>query len=123
MSRTDKDRPWWVRHHDRSDDALVEHHMCGRSLWKRDFHECDINEPAQFGEDNYHCRRIPSSMRGWGYGPSPDDRRIDHQKRRTQARINTVNYIKQYREYGDVDDEMPFQQSIIHFPEGGGYWD
>lgn len=70
MSRTWKDRPWWVRSQDREHEVLVTDHNCGcrRLTWRSDsewpYFECDLDS-VPHDRDEARVKRCSTSPVQW----------------------------------------------------------
>ena len=118
MSRTDKDRPQWVRAHD--DLRSREHHCCTgawmygqASAWRTQlYYPCDLDTGPYS-----RCRRFEATRR---YLPGPP-RWFTHAEfygpDRAAVRAASRAALREHNTYGDTDVEVPTEQH-----RHGGAW-
>jgi hypothetical protein len=126
MSRTDKDRPYWVKSNDKTEKYRVAYH----DHTGRRGDECTIDEPEEH----------PSSWRGRGgrwYSPCSHYIHLPHicqphgtslrdfywVPSRAEERDYTTRAIKDYNTFGEVDEDYFLQEKTLNGPYGGGWWD
>lgn len=145
MSRTYKDRPYWVREHDKN--TREEHHnhtklglgtktfANGKGGAVRYYHpdECSIEmdqqvHPSTTRWDFYPCYYYLSSgsiKRYYrDYTPSNDDLHSDYwAPMRSDVRMGLTGAAKEYNTYGDIEADIFFREKSRHSTYKGGYWD
>lgn len=96
MSRTDKDRPHWVREEDPT-ELRYEHHLCG--AWRGQFYECDLEGTSKyrFTSDGRRYRRCDYGLvnRPWD---SPPKDFVDHvwnslERRRVRDELGEIRKL------------------------------
>jgi len=124
MSRTDKDRPYYIRVQDRLDATYngVEH-----SAFAHGRGECDAHTPVNASD----LFRTECGFYGRHFGPycSPararDGRKAWHRRHRASARQFLGELIRSAN-HGDVEaaEDLIDNRQTHRFAEyGGGYWD
>lgn len=124
MSRTYKDRPYWVRQNDPREDRVPYHDHIER-WWRRRINwdgECHLDEPVNHETRHsfpcgYYLRQrwynVPRDFRHYNYyGPL-----------RAHERDNLRDAAKQYNSWGEVDEDFYLPEAHRHATFGGGYWD
>lgn len=118
MSRTFKDRPYWVRANDPKHSRYAYHYHIG-------VEECPIDEPLTgvFGIYGRTCGySIP-----WSYFRNDATKEICHNSYwaplRNDERIVLNSLVRDYNTYGEVDEDFFIQENHRHSRYGGGYWD
>jgi len=127
MSRTDKDRPYWVRVNDET-EARTEfhyHHRRYRGDPYEGEYECEIDNPVDdstvmwkrrcgyyLGYRHHICEIPPGAVREGYNAPLRND-----------ERMALRNAVKDYNTFGEVDEDMYLQEQHRHACYGGGYWD
>lgn len=141
MSKTDKDRPYWVRANDNTEARFDVHdhnhfgheykfrNRYGVEVVIRVAEHCTINEP----EINHHDKEAYAKPCGkwightYYYGrhsPSKKARKVYYWGPMRAARTNYLtNAVKDYNSFGEVDEEFYFQEDARYGRFGGGYWD
>lgn len=126
MSRTDKDRPYWVRTNDKTEKYRVAYH----DHTGRRGDECTVDEPEEH----------PSSWRGRGgrwYSPCGHHLHVPHicephgdsasvyywVPARQDEQTFLKNAVKDYNTFGEVDEDYFLQEKTLNGPYGGGWWD
>lgn len=114
MSRTDKDRPYWIKGEDDPGNPIAHHYTCEYSPlghWNRV--ACDYDD-NNIPKRDRKCRRFPQlEMSYWyGHGPTKIDRHLYwNGPARAEERATLSSLIKDYRANGDVDHaELDHQQ-------------
>lgn len=100
MSKTDKDRPSWVRANDNT-LLTTEFHTCG--VWR----PCTLDDA---GRSRYGCSRY-EVLRGWF--TSPPASFINHRwsaPDRNNTRMSLSRFRKEWNGTGDSDEEPPAAQ-------------
>jgi hypothetical protein len=125
MSRTDKDRPYWVRTNDPREDR-VEHHNHVAPRWRTMYAwdgECHIDEPStRENRRSYSCGFNLRYKRYWN--PKKEDRRLYYYKPlRSRERDTLGKAAKQYNAGNEVDEDIVLPESHRHAMFPGGYWD
>lgn len=115
MSRTFKDRPYWVQEYDTRNLRVAYHHC-----HKRDS-VCDLEEPKRWsvGACNY-----------WLIAPVYSWQRVEHEMvrnnyyapERSFVRDGLLSLVKEYNSNGDVDDADPWAFPHRHAPFNGSWW-
>lgn len=101
MSKTDKDRPHWVRAKDEPNSIAWHYWLCDMQ-WprygiKRQL-PCDIDEPY-----NGRCRYLEEHQR-WHSGPPHWHRRATwYDPQRNAARMDCIKAAKEFNGTGDTD--------------------
>lgn len=136
MSRTDKDRPYWVRvqdeseprqaHHEHQRFGRVSHTLSGKIIEVAD--HCTIDEPTRGnGPYGYNWEKPCTYHLSWAYSYYNVDR---YRRRamywgplRMDESMTLRKAVKQYNSTGEVDDDFFLQENHHHSCYGGGYWD
>lgn len=126
MSRTDKDRPDWVRVNDKTEDR-TEFHYHHRRYWGEPYegmYDCEIDEPLD-GSKGMRKRRCGYYLRTNRYwNPKREDRRLYYYKPlRSRERDTLGKAAKQYNAGNEVDEDIVLPESHRHAMFPGGYWD
>lgn len=149
MSRTDKDRPWWIRNHDETDGLREVHDHRARWKWL-----CDCPRPWWAVTGGRH--RIGEGTWGWSEGECEIDSRVDDGRKswrvscyreridrlsfygsasrewrrarywgpeRAADRAIHRNLVKDWNTFGDCDDSAVQLNQHRHATFGGGWWD
>lgn len=138
MSRTDKDRPYWVRVNDPSEPTISYHdHLSfGKiSTWRwgggcpleyADY--CTIDEPkADYRRSKEEMRKPCSKELGYQYkywdNPRKAERRNEYWKplRATERKV-LWEAVKDYNSFGEVDDELYVRENTRNAPFNRGWW-
>lgn len=130
MSRTDKDRPYWVRLNDPSEIRRADHthHPYGRysKSWFGEENVCDIDKPmtGRFEIDRKrNCDYRLTNYRYWYDDPSREDCHNEYYAPlRSEERMSLRKAARQYNTYGEVDDVYLQEQHRHSCYGGGGYW-
>lgn len=136
MSRTKKDRPYWVRVNDKTENR-IEHHDHERlgkyysrykeNKTRRYSEECTIDVPRQANGDLTAYTCTWELNYGYSYlygGMSVKDRHITYYNPlRTLERDTLRVAVKEYNATGDLEDGVFFQDRWQHGMLGGGHWD
>lgn len=126
MSRTDKDRPYWVRTNDPTEDRVPHHDHIPR-WWRRKRlvwdGECHLDDPVNHGTRFDHaCGYHLRFDRYWN--PKREDRRLYYYKPlRSRERDTLGKAAKQYNAGYEVDEDIVLPESHRHCMFPGGYWD
>lgn len=134
MSRTYKDRPYWIRANDSTNlrKAVHRHAIFGFTYTpynsKNPIHfadHCTIDEPitkaSQRSKPCYYKLRTRST----GYDETTKEMRNNAywEPMRTDERIVLRNAVKDYNTYGEIDEDFFLQENHHHARYGGVYWD
>jgi len=141
MSRTDKDRPYWVRANDHT-EARFEHHdhlkfgyeyeyvnTRGKRVEVKYADYCTVNEPEVRYNHHEELDRPCGKWVGHGYffgrySPKKKDRKVYYWGPMRAARTRYLtNAVKDFNSFGEVDEEFYFQEDARYGRYGGGYWD
>lgn len=126
MSRTKKDRPYWVQVNDKSTKYRVAYHdHTGR--WGD---TCTIDDPEE-GPSTWrgstgrftscgHYLRTPHVCDPHSVGNRSDRYWAPA---RQDERTYLKNAAKDYNTFGEVDEDYFLQEKTLHGPYGGGWWD
>lgn len=122
MSRTDKDRPHWVRLNDPKDDRVAYHDHV--DMWGNDV-ECDIHLPT-VREDKYrserNCGYDLAGVYLWSETPPKKMRHYEwFGPVRAKTRDAMLAQVKEYNTYGDVVNDSGEPEDHRHAPVKG-YW-
>lgn len=116
MSRTYKDRPWWVKRNDRSRPGREVHNhreFYGYGPNARQLGECTISEPST--RENSRWRYLDEFPCYW----EPDDAYCGHscaamswteETRRLNERMSMLQYVK---EYNSGEEELSFEDDVF----------
>lgn len=125
MSRTDKDRPFWVKLNDPSENRTDDHMHHTRGLWSKDWDGvCDIDKP--YGPTlkrwaGRNCHRMIHNYNPWD-DPTKEDRDLLYYgPLRASERDTLKKAAKEYNTTGDTEDVF-LQEKHRHSMFGGGYW-
>lgn len=145
MSRTYKDRPYWVKEHDKN--AREEHHNHtqmgmetksynnGRGSINNYYYpdECSIGmeqqvHPSTTRWDNYPCYYYLSNgtiKRYYRDYSPPRDTLHDLYwgPMRADVRDGLNDAVKEYNTHGDIEEDIFFREKSRHSIYKGGYWD
>ncbi|MBC9704519.1 MAG: hypothetical protein H9W81_05820 [Enterococcus sp.] len=118
MSRTFKDRPYWVRANDPQQDRYAYHNHIYVD-------ECPIDEKytSNFGSYSRACGyALP-----WTYYRNDTPKKVRNTSYwiplRTDERKVLNNLTRDYNTYGEIDEDFFLQEHHRHARYGGGYWD
>lgn len=137
MSRTKKDRPYWVKvndkkeakraHHDHESLGKIVRNFRGKIVKYAD--ECTLEVPQTHSSSDDHRSTCHYSL-GYGYrywGDRGQDRadRLNtyYNPLRTMERDALNKAAKEYNANGDIEKDIFFPDSHQHCMLGGGYWD
>lgn len=125
MSRTYKDRPYWVRLNDPSEVRRPFHYHEGRGRFFEEFEACQIDVPYEGKKGewrrncgyylgyHFHRCRVTREFRRLGfYGPL-----------RSDQRMKLRNAVKDYNTFEEVDEDMYLREQNRRSTFYGGYWD
>lgn len=123
MARTDKDRPYWVRAAD-STENRVQHHQ--HHSWRGGTRDCDFKEneyarPSRSYSNN--CGWILWSPNYW-YTTSVPKWFIDHvsnNPERVRVRDDLRNMAREYNAHNDIEDD-DFPNNQHHHGASWWYW-
>lgn len=108
MSRTDKDRPYWVKVNDNSIQRVPFHDHV--DYFGNDV-ECDFGEVCT--EDTLWARNCGYDLGHYEVYADNPDRKLRRGAWfgpvRTRTRNDMVSLRKEYREFGEVDDYVGFR--------------
>ena len=131
MSRTYKDRPYWVRQNDKSEVRVADHMHHTPMFYRPDSNfwgeigVCDIDKPMTGSykiDRKRNCDYRLPNVRWW------DRPRRFYRNSHYYAPVRLIERdtldksAKQYNTMGEVDD-VDLPQQHRHSPYGGGYWD
>lgn len=136
MSRTRKDRPYWVRANDKK-EKRVEHHnheLLGRyyryygdNRVRQHSEECTIDLPRtkNYGDNHYTCTWELDYGYNYLYGGMSVEERHQtyYNPLRTLERDTLRKAVKEYNATGDIEYDIFFQDRYQHQMLNGGYWD
>lgn len=139
MSRTDKDRPYWVRSNDNTELRYDFHNhrifgeerthrtSNGKTLTVKFADYCTINEPevGRSVKDTQPCGKV---LHRPGHHvrnkPKKKIRKIYYWGPLRAARnVYLANATKDYNAFGEVDEDFYLQEDARYGLYGGGYWD
>lgn len=132
MSRTFKDRPYWIRVNDPKTLRYAVHHHAsfghvytpfnGKPVHILDY--CTIDEPYSAG-DNYPKPCYYRLISPHRYDETTKEMRHNAywEPMRTDERIVLRNAVKDYNTYGEIDEDFFLQENHRHARYGGVYWD
>lgn len=132
MSRTYKDRPYWIRVDDTKNLRYAMHHHSVFGLTYTPYNSstpihfadyCTIDEPHSKDterrkpcyyrlRENNRYDRTTKEMRHNGYW----------EPLRTDERIVLRNAVKDYNTFGETDEDFFLQENHRHASYGGEYW-
>lgn len=116
MSRTDKDRPYWVKANDATLLREPDHgygHAQG----------CTLNKPLARGELWRVCANLPVIYPVTDEPPRELIRDAYYGPDRAASRDTLVRMAREFNTFGDVDDTPVQPNQHKHAPYRGGYWD
>lgn len=145
MSRTHKDRPYWVKERTKKYGEEVHNHaLMGRETktyrngkgGTNNYYypdECSIEmdrqvHPSTVRWENYPCYHSLSSG-SWKqyyktYSPPRDTlHNLYWGPMRADVRDDLNGVAKEYNTYGDIEGDILFREKSRHSTYGGGYWD
>lgn len=125
MSRTDKDRPYWVRQNDPTEDR-VEYHNHVAPRWRTMYAwdgTCHVDEPiTRENRRSFSCGYYLRDRYHWT--PKREDRRLYYYKPlRSRERDTLGKAAKQYNAGYEVDENIVLPEAHRHGMYPGGYWD
>lgn len=122
MSRTRKDRPYWVRSNDKTekyrvayhdhtgrhgDDCTIDEPEVGRSFWFKRDTPC-----GHYLHMPHKCEPHGDALTLLYWAPARQD-----------ERTYLKNAVKDYNTFGEVDEDYFLQEKTCNATYGGGYWD
>lgn len=141
MSKTDKDRPYWVLANDNTLPRFSYHdhlklgtereytNSRGRKVSVKYADYCTVNEPTV----SYHraeemerpCGKWIGHARFAGrYSPTKKARKVFYWGPMRATRTNYLTKaVKDFNSFGEVDEDFYFQEDARYGRYGGGYWD
>jgi hypothetical protein len=136
MSRTKKDRPYWVKLNDKKVAKRPHHNHAVIGKTVRGFRgniityadECTLEQPETHSSNDDH-RRPCSYLLGYGYGywldgmTREDRMNTYYNPLRTMEREELTKAKKEYNATGDIEKDIAFPDGHRHGMLGGGYWD
>lgn len=143
MSRTYKDRPYWVlenkvgeeiHDHTRMGEGTTKYKTIrGKDLTYHRPDECTIGEdklehPSTSKNERYDCFYSLSGVvfkKYYGrYSPPNDILHHDYwHPLRAAERVTLTAAAKEYNTYGDIEDDIYLAERHRHSTYKGGYWD
>lgn len=136
MSRTKKDRPYWVRANDKTERRVARHDhdrigryykYYGQSVVYQYEDECTIDYPrtGNNSDKNYPCTWELDYGYNYFYGGmSVQERHMTYYNPlRTLERDTLRKAVKEYNTTGDIEKDIFFQDRHQHQMLNGGYWD
>lgn len=133
MSRTDKDRPYWVRVNDETEARTPYHYHHGSRFYNGGYKVnaededgyCTIDDKrtGQPGEWRLPCGYYLGYRRHVCEIPPGAEREGYYAPLRNDERMALRNAVKDYNTFGEVDEDMYLQEQHRHATYGGGYWD
>lgn len=137
MSRTKKDRPYWVKSNDKKEVRRASHNHESLGKIVRNFRgkivkydeECSLEVPQQHPSSDDHRSTCYYNL-GYGYrywysrGQDRDDRlNTYYNPLRTLERETLTKATKEYNATGDIEEDIFFPDTHQSCMLGGGYWD
>lgn len=128
MSRTDKDRPLWVRNRDPLEEGYREYHIHHSRRWG--IHDrdgiCDLEAAKAFRGDTYRQRHelgyhfnCGTEVGGWTFRyyttSSPDprwERYVHYGPHRRTARETLNNLAREYNAGSDIDEDAVARRGV-----------
>lgn len=135
MSRTYKDRPYWVRANDKKEvrEAHHDHLRLGKVRQSMKYGEfkvadyCTIDEPLKTGTFLENLERPCYYELSWEYSYFKVEKRRRNMLYWSPMRAdeNKVmrNAVKDYNTFGEVDEDLYLREKTRHAIYRGGYWD
>lgn len=135
MSRTYKDRPYWVRANDKKEvrEAHHDHLRLGQVRQSMKYGEfkvadyCTIDEPLKTGTFLENLERPCYYELSWEYSYFKVEKRRRNMLYWSPMRAdeNKVmrNAVKDYNTFGEVDEDLYLREGTRHSIYRGGYWD
>lgn len=125
MSRTDKDRPYWVRQNDETEVRRPFHRHDQYRFGREPFDECEIDEPytGATGEWRRRCGYWLGYRRHVCVVPPHAEREGYYAPLRNDERMVLRNAVKDYNTFGEIDEDFYIQEQHRRACYGGGYWD
>jgi hypothetical protein len=135
MSRTYKDRPYWVRANDKKEirEAYHDHLRFGKTFQSVKYGElavadyCTIDEPLKTGTFQESRERPCYYELSWEYSYFRVEKRRRNMLYWSPMRADenkvTRNAVKDYNTFGEVDGNLYLREETRHSIYRGGYWD
>lgn len=135
MSRTYKDRPYWVRANDKKEvrEAHHDHLRLGKTIQSFKYGElgvadcCTIDEPLKTGAFLESIKQPCYYELSWEYSYFYVGKRRRNMLYWSPMRADenkvTRNAVKDYNTFGEVDDDLYLREQTRHAIYRGGYWD
>ena len=127
MSRTYKDRPYWVRLNDKREARTPFHRHHANGWWLKDvFDECLIDTPYTGATDEWrrrYCGYYLGYRRHVCQIPKNAVREMYYSPMRNDERMVLRNAAKDYNSFGEIDEDLFLNEKSRHATYGGGYWD
>lgn len=125
MSRTYKDRPYWVRQNDKREVRTPFHQHNQFRFGSKEFETCNIDEPytGQPGEWRRKCGYYLGYRRHVCHPPRGAVRDAYYSPMRNDERMTLHNAAKDYNSFGEIDEDFFLNEKSRHATYGGGYWD
>lgn len=135
MSRTYKDRPYWVRTNDKKEvrEASHDHLHLGETRKSIKFGEytiadyCTIDEPLETDSFEESWKKPCGYDLSWSYSyfSVEKNRRnlLYWSPMRADEHKVTRNAVKDYNTFGEVDEDLYLREKTRHALYRGGYWD
>jgi hypothetical protein len=134
MSRTYKDRPYWVRSNDKKEvrEEYHDHLRLGETRKGKhgDFmvaDYCTIDEPLKTGTFQESRERPCYYELSWKYSYFKVEKRrrnmLYWSPMRSDENEVTRNAVKDYNTFGEVDENLYLRETTRHAIYRGGYWD
>jgi hypothetical protein len=129
MSRTKKDRPYWVRLNDPT-EARTPYHYHHGSRWFNNGYKgnaesdyCCIDEEYTGTDWRRSCGYYLGYRRHVCVIPKNAVRDMYYSPMRNDERMVLRNALKDYNTFAEVDEDMYLNEKSRHATYGGGYWD
>jgi hypothetical protein len=135
MSRTYKDRPYWVRANDKKEvrEATHDHLRFGKTTKSIKYGEytvadyCTIDEPLKTGTFQESLERPCYYDLSWSYSYFSVEKlrrnMLYWSPMRAEEKKVTCNAVKDYNTFGEVDEDLYLRENTRHSIYRGGYWD
>lgn len=125
MSRTYKDRPYWVRLNDKREARTPFHRHHNWYTRNNGWEVCTFGEPYTGGTDEWrrNCGYYLGYRRHTCYAPKDYIRDMYYSPMRNDERMVLRNAAKDYNSFGEIDEDFFLNERSRHATYGGGYWD
>jgi hypothetical protein len=135
MSRTYKDRPYWVRANDKREVREAYHNHCnlGKTRKSGKFGDytisdhCTIDEPLRTGSFMESWGKPCNYELSWAYSYFSVEKSRRNMLYWSPMRADenkvTRNAVKDYNTFGEVDENLYLRENTRNSIYRGGYWD